>query len=76
VSWFHNIEYALAHGLRYYIAGWTDPAIKRDLGATFTFTQHAVYVRNPVLRKLLMPFKRFFETDRRWQASHVSGTHP
>jgi uncharacterized protein len=76
VSWFHNIEYALARGLRYYIAGWTDPDIKRHLGATFTFTQHAVYVRNPVLRKLLMPFKRFFETDHRWQASHVSGTHP
>lgn len=65
VSWFHNLEYALAHGVRHYIAGWTDPDVKRELGARFTFTQHAVYVRNRVLRKLLMPFKRFFESDHR-----------
>ncbi len=67
VSWFHNIDYARTHGLRYYVAGWTDPEIKRDLGARFTFTQHAVYVRNPVLRTLLVPFKRLFESDHQWQ---------
>jgi uncharacterized protein len=75
VSWFHNIDYALARGLRYYVAGWTDPEIKRDLGARFTFTEHAVYVRNPVLRTLLKPFKRLFESDHRWQGSHDSSTH-
>ena len=75
ISWFHNIEYALAHGLRYYVAGWTDPEIKRDLGATLTFTQHAVYVRNPVLRAILIPIKRFFEADHRWQESHVARSH-
>lgn len=70
VSWFRNLEYALAQGLRYYVAGWTDPEIKRQLGARFTLTRHAVYVRNPVLRRLLMLFKRLFESDHRWQASH------
>lgn len=73
VSWFHNLEYALAHGLRCYVAGWTDPEIKRQLGARFTLTRHAVYVRNPLLRGVLAPFKRFFEADRQWQASHVPG---
>jgi predicted N-acyltransferase len=65
VSWFHNLEYALANGLRYYVAGWTDPEVKRELGATFTLTQQAVYVRNPVLRTLLRLFRRLFETGYR-----------
>ncbi len=75
VSWFHNLDYSLAHGLRCYVAGWTDPEIKRYLGAQFTQTQHAVYVRNPLLRKILMPFKRFFEADYQWQASRVARSH-
>lgn len=66
VSWFHNLEYAVARGLKCYVAGWTDPEIKRQLGAQFTFTQHAVYVRNPMLRRLLRPLKRLFEADSRW----------
>mgnify|MGYP001791545182 CR=1 FL=1 len=65
VSWFHNLEYALAHGLRYYVAGWTDPDVKRELGAEFTFTQHLVYVRNPFLRAILARTKRLFESDSR-----------
>jgi predicted N-acyltransferase len=65
VSWFHNLEYALANGLRCYVAGWTDPEVKRELGATFTRTRHAVYVRNPVLRGLLTPVRRLFETGYR-----------
>ncbi|MGZ7079604.1 MAG: GNAT family N-acetyltransferase [Thermoanaerobaculia bacterium] len=71
VSWFHNVEYALEHGFRCYVAGWTDPEIKRQLGARFTFTMHAVFVRNPIVRALLRLFKRFFESDRAWQATHV-----
>ena len=71
VSWFHNLEYALEHGLRTYVAGWTDPQIKRALGARFTFTMHAVHVRNPILRSLLRPLKRFFESDRRWRSAHA-----
>ncbi|MGE5242492.1 MAG: GNAT family N-acetyltransferase [Bacteroidota bacterium] len=73
VSWFHNLDYALTHGLQCYVAGWTDPEIKRYLGARFTLTRHAVYVRNPLLRGILAPFKRFFETDQQWHASHVAG---
>jgi hypothetical protein len=75
VSWFHNLEYALAKGLRCYIAGWTDPEIKRNLGAHFTWTQHAVYVRNPLVRKILRSFRHFFEADNQWQSRHVSATH-
>lgn len=72
VSWFHNLEYALAHDLRCYVAGWTDPEIKRYLGARFTLTQHAVYLRSRLLKAMLRPFKRFFETDHRWHAEHVA----
>lgn len=75
VSWFRNLDYALAHGLRCYVAGWTDPEIKRYLGARFSMTQHAVYVRNPLLRRILAPFKRFFEADHQWHANHVTRTH-
>lgn len=67
VSWFHNLQYAVEHGLSHYVAGWTDPEIKRHLGAAFTFTRHAVFVRNPLLRAALKPFKRFFEADAAWQ---------
>ena len=74
VSWFDNLECALARRLRCYVAGWTDPEIKRSLGARFTFTQHAVYVRNPLLRGLLRPFKRFFESDHQWQHSSSTST--
>lgn len=66
VSWCHNLELALRLGLRRYIAGWTDPEIKRALGARFTLTRHAVFIRNPLLRALLKPFKRWFEADQQW----------
>ena len=64
VSWMHNLDYALKHGLKHYIAGWTDPEIKSYLGAKFTFTRHAVYVRNPLLRAILRRFSGAFESDR------------
>jgi hypothetical protein len=71
VSWFHNLTYALQRGLHTYVAGWTDPEIKRQLGARFTFTQHAVYIRNPLLRTLLRPLRRLFEADRHWYEEHA-----
>lgn len=71
VSWFHNLEYALQNNLHTYVAGWTDPEIKRHLGAQFTFTQHAVYIRNPLLRTLLKPLRRWFESDRQWYEAHA-----
>ncbi|HEY3326583.1 MAG TPA: GNAT family N-acetyltransferase [Novimethylophilus sp.] len=66
VSWFHNLQYALEHGLTHYVAGWTDPEVKRQLGASFTQTRHAVHIRNPLVRNMLKPFKRFFESDAQW----------
>jgi hypothetical protein len=66
VSWLVNLQYALEQGLHYYVAGWTDPEIKRHLGARFTFTCHAVYIRNVLLRWALRPFRRLFESDSHW----------
>lgn len=63
VSWFHNLRFAIEHKLDCYVAGWTDREVKDYLGASFTFTKHAVYFANPVLRVVLKPFKRFFESD-------------
>ena len=64
VSWFVNLEHALARGCSHYVAGWTDPEVKAQLGAHFTFTRHAVYVANPLLRRLLKPLAPWFEGDR------------
>lgn len=64
VSWFHNLRYALDNGLKTYIAGWTDPEVKKSLGANFTFTRHLVWMRSPLLRTLARPFRRFFEGDK------------
>lgn len=63
VSWFVNLEYALEQGLRYYVAGWTDPEVKAQLGASFTLTRHLVWVRNPLLRLLLRRLSHHFESD-------------
>ena len=70
VSWMENLAFALSRKLKYYVAGWTDPEIKSYLGAKFTFTQHAVYVRNRVLRRMLDKLSRHFEHDRAWFAEH------
>lgn len=69
ISWFVNLEYAIKHNLKNYVAGWTDPEVKAYLGASFTLTKHAVFIRNSILRKILTPFKKFFENDSNWQKS-------
>ena len=66
VSWMVNLEYALERGLSHYVAGWTDPQVKAQLGAQFTFTRHLVFVRNPLLRALARRFSGHFESDRSW----------
>ena len=76
VSWFYNLEYALRHHLKYYIAGWTDPEVKASLGANFTFTKHAVYLKNPVLRFLLKKIHHCFESDQNWLNQHEQSSKP
>lgn len=65
LSWFYNLEYCVKEGLKYFIAGWTDPEIKAYLGAKFTHTRHAVYIKNPVLRMAFGRFKGAFESDKK-----------
>lgn len=65
ISWLINLETALEKGLDTYIAGWTDPEVKASLGARFAFTRHLVWIRNPLLRSLLSPFRHLFEGDAR-----------
>lgn len=70
ISWMHNLQYACGHGLRRYVAGWTDPQIKAYLGAQFTFTRHAVRPRSRLLRFALRKLARHFESDRAWADAH------
>jgi hypothetical protein len=63
LSWLANLEFALDNGLTMYVAGWTDPKVKAGLGSLFTFTRHLVWVRSPILRRILYPLRRFFESD-------------
>ncbi|WP_114239782.1 GNAT family N-acetyltransferase [Dyella sp. C9] len=67
-SWFHNLAFAREQGLSHYVAGWTDPQIKSYLGAQFTLTRHAIYLRNPLLRMLARRLGKFFESDSQWAA--------
>jgi len=70
-----NIACARREGLTHYVAGWTDPRIKAYLGAQFTFTRHAVRVRNPVLRAILRRFAHLFESDRKvFDSLHADAT--
>lgn len=61
VSWMHNVEYARQRGLTHYVAGWTDPEVKSQLGARLSRTRHAVYLRNPLLRALFRRIAHRFE---------------
>lgn len=67
VSWFQNLTYALSLGLKFYVAGWTDPEVKATLGASFTFTHHLVWVRSGLLRAILRRLSHHFESDGQWQ---------
>ena len=64
ISWLLNLEYALKHGFAKYITGWTDPEVKASLGAAFSFTRHLVWVKNPLLRRILYPLRHLFESDK------------
>lgn len=70
VSWLENLNFALTRQLTHYVAGWTDPEIKAYLGAKFTFTQHAVYPRNRLLRHVLGKLSHHFEHDKTWFEEH------
>lgn len=65
LSWFYNLDYCASNGLKNFVAGWTDPEIKAYLGARFTYTLHAVYIKNLFLRVALKRFKKFFESDKK-----------
>ena len=55
------------------VAGWTDPQVKEALGASFTTTQHAVFIRNPLLRVLARCGARAFDGDSARPAPRVKG---
>ena len=71
VSWVVNLEYAIEQGLSHYVAGWTDPQVKAQLGAHFTFTRHAVFIRNPLWRALGRRMAARFEGDRQLAAARA-----
>lgn len=68
LAWFYRLQYCLDHGLHTVIAGWTNPEIKAYLGARFTQTRHAVYVKNPVLRALVTRFRFLLEADAKFMS--------
>lgn len=74
VSWMHNLAYARARNLSHYVAGWTDTAVKRHLGARFSQTRHAVYLRQPLLRALLRRMAHRFAGEPRTTA--LAGASP
>ncbi|NID17176.1 GNAT family N-acetyltransferase [Luteibacter yeojuensis] len=61
VSWMHNLEYARQRGFSHFVAGWTDPEVKRQLGARLSRTRHAVYLRHPWLRAAFRRIAHRFE---------------
>ncbi len=65
VSWIINLDFAVRSGLSHYVAGWSDPEVKAQLGAQFTFTRHAVYTRHNLLRAAGRRLKGSLEGDRR-----------
>lgn len=64
VSWMVNLDFAAKAGLSHYVAGWTDPRVKAQLGAEFTYTRHAVYTRHKLLRVAARHLSHWLEADR------------
>ena len=64
-QFFDGINYCLVNGLKTYIMGWTAPEVKAYLGCKFTYTYHAVYIKNPIIRFVLTKLKSCFEADKR-----------
>lgn len=75
VSWFDMLQYAVDHAVKTAIFGWTSPEIKAYLGSSFSFTRHAVYPANSLVRRLLRRFSGSFESDRKilehWNLQHA-----
>lgn len=69
LAWFYRLQYCLDHGLKTVIAGWTNPEIKAYLGAHFTQTYHAVYIRNKLFRLFVERFQFLFESDEKTLAA-------
>jgi hypothetical protein len=65
-SWFHNLAWARERKLSHYVAGWSDAPIKAYLGASFSLSRHAIYLRNPLLRALARRLAGHFESDSQW----------
>lgn len=61
---FDNINYCLKNNLKLYIIGGAAPAVKAYMGAQFTYTIHAVYINNKLLRLILNKFRHLFEADK------------
>jgi len=64
ISWFYNLDYCIKNNIKLYIAGWSDPEVKSYLGAEFTFTFHAIYIANPIIRFIFKKTKFLFESDK------------
>ena len=64
-QFFDGINYCLNKKLKTYIMGWTAPTEKAELKCEFTYTYHAVYIKNPIIRSVLTKFKHCFEADKR-----------
>jgi predicted N-acyltransferase len=64
VTWFDHLDYCIKNNIKLYIAGWTDPEIKSFLGSEFTFTFHAIYIANPIIRFIFKKTKFLFESDK------------
>lgn len=76
VSWMENLRYARTHGYARYVSGCTAVDAKASLGASFTMTRHLVWVRNPLLRRLLAMCRGLFEADAKTlQRSRHASSH-
>jgi len=64
-QFFDEIKYCLDNKLKTYIIGGAAPEAKAYLGCNFTYTYHAVYIKNPIIRFVLTKLKSCFEADKR-----------
>lgn len=55
-----GIEYSINAGLKTFVIGETAAETKAAFGCDFTYTDHVIYVKNPILRFVFQRFSQYF----------------
>ena len=63
LNWLQNLEYSRRHDFKFYIVGSSDNYEKSSIGAKFTYTRDAVFIKNQLLRTMVNSLHDLCQTN-------------